>query len=101
LQRALELKGKEMNKVKKLGKTILEQRSELEIFFLDALQNVKRQIVYTRLQLHKDAFNAYQNRMLNSHHGQGDHTRMRTLNETFHEFNTNTVFQDLEESTKW
>jgi hypothetical protein len=26
---------------------------------------------------------------------------MRTLNETFHEFNTNTVFQDLEESTKW
>ena len=31
-----------MNKVKKLGKTILDQRSELEIMFLDALQNVKK-----------------------------------------------------------
>jgi hypothetical protein len=97
LQRALELKGKEMNKVKKLGKTILEQRSELEILFLDALQNVKRQIVYNRLQYHKDAFNAYQNRMLNTHHGQRD----RTFNETFQEFNTNNVFQDLEETSKW
>jgi len=101
LQRALELKGKEINKVKKLGKTIIEQRSELEIFFLDALQNVKRQIVYNRLQYHKDAFNAYQNRMLNSHHGQGDHSKMRTFTETFQEFNANTVFQDLEETSKW
>jgi hypothetical protein len=90
-----------MNKVKKLGKTILEQRSELETFFLDALQNVKRQIVYNRLQYHKDAFHAYQNRILNVHHGQGDHSRTRTFNETFNEFNTNSVFQDLEEASKW
>ncbi|CAF4412098.1 unnamed protein product [Rotaria sp. Silwood2] len=101
LQRALELKGKEMNKVKKLGKTILEQRSELETLFLDSLQNVKRHIIYNRLQYHKDAFNSYQNRMLNNHHGQGDHTRMRTFNETFNEINTNNVFHDLEETTKW
>ncbi len=101
LQRALELKGKEINKVKKLGKTILEQRSELESFFLDALQSVKRQIVYNRLQYQKDAFNTYQNRMLNTHHGQNDHSRMRILNEAFQEFNANTVFQELEESSKW
>jgi hypothetical protein len=97
LQRALELKGKEMNKVKKLGKTILEQRSELEIFFLDALQNVKRHIIYNRLQYQKDALNAYQNRMLT----QGDHTKTRTFNETLQELNTNNVFQDLGESSKW
>ncbi|CAF0959226.1 unnamed protein product [Rotaria sordida] len=101
LQRALELKGKEMNKVKKLGKTILEQRSEIETLFLDALQNVKRHIIYNRLQYHKDAFNSYQNRMLNIHHGQGDHTRMKTFNEAFHEINTSNVFHDLEETTKW
>ncbi|CAF3772511.1 unnamed protein product [Rotaria sp. Silwood1] len=101
LQRALELKGKEMNKVKKLGKTILEQRSEFEILFLDALQNVKRHIIYNRLQYHKDAFNSYQNRMANTHHGQEEHTRMKTFNETFHEINTNNVFHDLEETTKW
>jgi hypothetical protein len=97
LQRALELKTKEMNKVKKLGKTILEQRTELETFFLDSLQNVKRQIIFNRLQYRKDAFNAYQNRMLNAHHGQGDHSRIKT----FHEFSSNSVFQDLEDSAEW
>lgn len=98
LQRALELKSKEMNKVKKLGKTILEQRTELEIFFLEALQNVKRQIVYTRLQHHKDALNAYQNRMLATQHGQNEHSRMRTFNETFQELDT---FAEFEEKSKW
>lgn len=98
LQRALELKTKEMNKVKKLGKTILEQRTEMEIFFLDALQNVKRQIVYSRLQHHKDALTAYQNRMLSTQHGQHEHSRMKTFNETFQELDT---FSDLEEKSKW
>ncbi|CAF5053439.1 unnamed protein product, partial [Rotaria sp. Silwood1] len=33
-------------------------------------------------------------------HGQEEHTRMKTFNETFHEINTNNVFHDLEETTK-
>ncbi|CAF3663922.1 unnamed protein product [Rotaria sp. Silwood1] len=101
LQRILELKTKEMNKVKKLAKIIIEQRTELETFFLDALQHVKKQIALNRLQYRKDAFNAYQNRMLNAHHGQGDYPRIRTFNETFHGYSTNSVFHDLEEATKW
>ena len=90
-----------MNKVKKLGKTILEQRSELEILFLDALQNVKRQIIYNRLQHHKNAFNSYQNRILNVHHEQGDYSRTKTFNETFHEFSTDSVYHDLDEANTW
>ena len=90
-----------MNKVKKLGKTILEQRTELETLFLDALQNVKRQIVYNRLQYQKDAFNAYQNRMLSTQNGRAEQTRMRTFNETFEEIHANTIFQELEETSKW
>jgi hypothetical protein len=39
--------------------------------------------------------------MLNTHHGQTDHSRMRTFNEAFQEININTVFQDLEETSKW
>lgn len=100
-QRTLELKTKEMNKIKKLAKIIIEQRTELETFFLDALQHVKKQISLNRLQYRKDAFNAYQNRMLNAHHGQGDYPRIRTFNETFHGYSTNSVFHDLEEATKW
>lgn len=44
LQRVIELKTKEMNKVKRLAKNILDQRTELERFFLDALDQVKREI---------------------------------------------------------
>lgn len=100
-QRALESKTKEMNKVKKLAKIIIGQRTELETFFLDSLQYVKKQIASNRLQYRKDAFSAYQNRMLNAHHGQGDYPRIRTFNETFHGYSTNSVFHDLEEAAKW
>jgi hypothetical protein len=48
LRKTLELKTHEMNKVKKLAKTILEQRSDIERFFLDSLDYVKQQIVSNR-----------------------------------------------------
>lgn len=44
LQRIIELKTKEMNKVKRLAKNILDQRTELERFFLEALDTVKSEI---------------------------------------------------------
>ena len=101
IQRTLELKTREMNKIKKLAKIIIDQRTELETFFLDSLQHVKKQIAANRLQYRKDAFNAYQNRMLNAHHGHGEYPRVRTFNETYHGYSTNSVFHDLEEATKW
>lgn len=48
LRKTLELKTIEMNKVKKLAKTILQQRSDIERFFLDSLDYVKQQIVSNR-----------------------------------------------------
>ena len=101
LQRTLEYKTKEMNQVKKLGKSLIDQRTELETFFLDGLQYIKRQITLNRLQYRKDAFNAYQSRMFNAHTGQGDYPRIRTFHETFNEFSTNSVFHDLEQASKW
>ena len=47
-KKTLELRNKEMNKVKKLAKNILEQRSEIERFFLDSLDYVKKQIISNR-----------------------------------------------------
>lgn len=44
LQRVIELKTKEMNKVKRLAKNILDQRTELERFFLESLEQVKLEI---------------------------------------------------------
>ncbi len=48
LDQQLEAKKHEMNKVKKLAKNILGQRSEMEKFFLDALDYVKLQISSNR-----------------------------------------------------
>ena len=44
LQRVIELKTKEMNKVKRLAKNILDQRTELERFFLESLEQVRLEI---------------------------------------------------------
>lgn len=44
LQRVIELKTKEMNKVKRLAKNILDQRTELERFFLESLEQVRIEI---------------------------------------------------------
>jgi hypothetical protein len=48
LRKMLELKNNEMNKVKKLGKTIIEQRSDIERFFLDSLDYVRLQVAANR-----------------------------------------------------
>ena len=44
LQRVIEMKTKEMSKVKRLAKNILDQRTELERFFLESLEQVKMEI---------------------------------------------------------
>lgn len=51
LRRAMELKNKEMNKVKKLAKNILQQRADIEQFFLDSLDYVRKQISTNRLEI--------------------------------------------------
>lgn len=48
LQKTVELKTKEMNKVKKLAKNILDQRTEVERFFLEGLETVKKEIAAER-----------------------------------------------------
>lgn len=48
LRRAMDLKNKEMNRVKKLAKNILQQRADIEQFFLESLDYVRKQIATNR-----------------------------------------------------
>ena len=48
LQRIIQLKTKEMNRVKKLARNILDQRTEVERFFIDALDQVKKEVIAHR-----------------------------------------------------
>ncbi len=99
LRKTLELKSKEMNKVKKLAKNILEQRSEIERFFLDSLDFVKRQIIYNRNEYRKEASQMYNQKMIAAHLGQIEFPKIRTFSKNAH--STNNVFKDLEQAEKW
>ena len=48
LQRRCELQSREMNHVKRLARHILDQRSEVEQFFLESLTFVKKKIAANR-----------------------------------------------------
>lgn len=48
MRRQYELQTREMNHVKRLAKRILDQRSEVEQFFLEALSHVRKEISANR-----------------------------------------------------
>lgn len=101
LRKTLELRNRETNRIKKLAKNILEQRSEIERFFLDSLDFVRRQIITNRNEYRKEANAAYNNRMLAAFSGQAEYPKIRTFSKKFDAFSTNNVYKDLEEAEKW
>ncbi|CAD5121320.1 DgyrCDS9848 [Dimorphilus gyrociliatus] len=94
VKRALELKTKECARIKRLAKNILQERTEIERFFLDALQQVQNEISSNRAEYRKHAQEAYNQRMLIAHAGKGEYPRIRTFNKS--DTSTNSVFKDLE-----
>ncbi|XP_005321386.2 basal body-orientation factor 1 isoform X1 [Ictidomys tridecemlineatus] len=99
LQHLLQLKDKEMNRVKKLAKNILDERTEVERFFLDALHQVKQQILLSRKhykQIAQDAFNV---KMRKAYAGKTEYPLIRTFDGREH--STNSVNQDLMEAENW
>ncbi|KAJ8288821.1 hypothetical protein COCON_G00014800 [Conger conger] len=54
LQKVLAMREREMNRVKRLARSVVEQRTELEVFFQEALAQVKQEIQASRQQ-HKQA----------------------------------------------
>lgn len=98
LQRVIELKTKEMNKVKRLAKNILDQRTELERFFLESLEEVRTEISANQSQYRRDAQAAYQEKMLAAFSGKGEYPRIRTFTKS--DQSTNSVYKDLEAAEK-
>jgi len=94
LQRVIELKTREMNKVKRLAKNILDERTELERFFLMSLDQVKAEVAANQAQYRKDAHAAYRQKMLEAHAGKGEFPKIRTFGAN--ENSTNSVFRDVE-----
>ncbi|XP_071963217.1 basal body-orientation factor 1-like [Antedon mediterranea] len=99
LLRTVELRSKEMNKVKRLAKAVLDQRTEMEQFFLDSLDHVKKEIVANRAKYRRDAAMAYHRRMLDAHAGKVDYPKIRTFRHA--DTSTNSVFNDLKAAEDW
>lgn len=99
LQQLLQMKDKEMNRIKKLAKNILDERTEVEQFFLDALYEVKQQILISRRHYKQIAQAAFNLKMRMACAGKTQYPRIRTFDGR--EQSTNSVNQDLTEAEKW
>ncbi|XP_040333601.1 basal body-orientation factor 1 isoform X6 [Herpailurus yagouaroundi] len=99
LQHLLQMKDREMNRVKKLAKNILDERTEVESFFLDALHQVKQQILLGRKHYKKVAQAAFNFKMREACAGRTEYPQIRTFDGKDH--STNSVTQDLMEAEKW
>ncbi|KAM9432299.1 basal body-orientation factor 1-like isoform 1-T1 [Salvelinus alpinus] len=99
LQKVLAMREKEMGRVKRLARSIVEQRTELECFFQEALGQVKQEIQASRLQYRQEALEAYRRRMSEARSGKQEYPRIRTFHKTPH--SSNSVYTDLEEAEKW
>lgn len=99
LQKLLDMKDREMNRVKKLAKNIVDQRTEVERFFLEALDHAKQEVRSSRAQYKQAAQVAYQRKMQEAYAGKEEHPKIRTF--TKNEHSTNNVYQDLREAENW
>lgn len=99
LQQLLEMKDREMSRIKKLARNILDERTEVERFFLDALEQVKQEIITSRKCYKQVAQAAYQKKMMAAFAGKEEYPRIRTFNDNVN--STNSVQKDLQEAEKW
>ncbi|TSQ46672.1 Basal body-orientation factor 1 [Bagarius yarrelli] len=99
LQKLLAMREHEMSRVKRLACSIVEQRTQLELFFHEALAQVKQEIVTSQIQYRQEAMEAYRKRMSDARSGRKEYPQIRTFNKVPH--STNNVYTDLEEAVRW
>ncbi|XP_049451672.1 basal body-orientation factor 1 [Epinephelus fuscoguttatus] len=99
LQKVLSMRERELGHIKRLAKTIVQQRTELEQFFHEALAQVKQEIVASRLQYKKEAVQAYRWRLKEATAGKLKFPPIRTFHKSPH--STNSVYSDMEAAARW
>ncbi|CAH2328020.1 basal body-orientation factor 1 [Pelobates cultripes] len=98
-QKMLDMQEREINRIKKLSANILRERSDVEHFFLEALTQVKQEIIASRNHYRKEAQAVYQRKMKDAASGKDLYPKIRTFHNKEH--STNDVYQDLQDAEKW
>ncbi|XP_044231953.1 basal body-orientation factor 1-like [Thunnus albacares] len=99
LQKVLAMRERELGHIKQLASTIVEQRTELEQFFHEALAQVKQKIMASRLQYKKEALQAYRWRLREATAGRLKFPPIRNFHNSPH--STNSVYSDMEAAARW
>ncbi|KAF7665812.1 hypothetical protein LDENG_00130550 [Lucifuga dentata] len=99
LQKVVTVYERELSRIKRLAGSIVDQRTELEQFFHEALFQVKREITASRLQYRQEALQAYHRRMREATAGKLKFPQICTFHKSPH--STNCVYSDMEEAERW
>lgn len=99
LQKVLAMRERELGHIKQLASTIVEQRTELEQFFHEALAQVKQEIMDSRLKYKKEALQAYRWRVREATAGKLKFPPIRTFHKSPN--STNSVYSDMEAAARW
>ncbi|CAI8048446.1 Basal body-orientation factor 1, partial [Geodia barretti] len=89
----------ELAHVRSMARRILEQRSEVEHFLLEALQQVKKEVAGNRSQYCQNAAVAYRTKIREATRGHTHYPAVRTFR-AFPE-STNSVYHDLTTASTW
>jgi len=100
LQQTLSLRESEMKKVKLLAKKVIDERSDMEKFFIEALDYVCRQIRNSRGSYVKSAKSAYHAQMAAAANGKADLPPVKTFGAK-QPHSTNAVQKDLQAAEDW
>jgi len=95
LRRALEVRAAEARRIKRLARNLLDQRSEVEQFFIESLQLVKTEAAASREAYHRESRATFARSMREGGEG-GVLPSIRTFGRGASRHSTNSVFDDFE-----
>lgn len=91
LQKELARRENELAHIKGIARTVVEQRTELERFFHDALAQVKQEIIASRQRYAKEALHAYRSRFSDATAGKLQFPPICTFHKSTNSVHSNTA----------
>merc|ERR1719219_1456160 len=96
LERALELQGHDMRKLRRAANRVLKQRSDVECFLVTALDHIRNEIKNSRNAYIKAMEHGYQEQMQRAFRGEADYPQVTTFKKQLpHDKSTRSVYDKL------
>lgn len=99
LQKVLCMRERELAHIKRLAGIIVEQRTELERFFHEALAQVRQEVMASRAKYKKESLQAYRWTLKEAMGGKTKFPPIRNFHKIPH--STNSVYSDMEAAAMW